>query len=61
MRAAKYNYERQVAQDSATNTKQFWVSIRSKTTVKETITRLKNASREIAEKDTDNPGNEQSF
>lgn len=53
MRATKHNYEHQITQDSATNPKHFWSYARSKTTIKETITRLKNASGELTENDTE--------
>ena len=40
-KTAKYEYERKVARDASNNTKHFWAYVRSKTAVKETITKLK--------------------
>lgn len=41
VKTAKYNYERRVALDSVNNAKHFWAYVRSKTTAKDRITRVK--------------------
>ncbi|KAK3895087.1 hypothetical protein Pcinc_001182 [Petrolisthes cinctipes] len=51
VRTAKYEYERRVALDSKTTAKYFWAYVRSKTTVKDSISKLKTTTGEIAEND----------
>lgn len=53
VRKAKYDYERKVALDSVSNTKHFWAYVRSKTTAKETVTRLKTMDGEVTENETE--------
>ncbi len=51
VRTAKYNYEKKVAQDATYNAKHFWAYVRSKTTAKETISRLRAPNGEVTEND----------
>ncbi|KAK3871968.1 hypothetical protein Pcinc_022917 [Petrolisthes cinctipes] len=51
VRAAKFAYERKIAQDATSNTKHFWAYVRSKTTAKETITRMRTSTGEVTEDD----------
>ena len=51
VRSAKYAYEKKVALDSKENSKHFWSYVRSKTNVKEQITRVKNSEGELTKND----------
>lgn len=51
VRTAKYAYEKKIALDATSNTKHFWAYVRSKTTAKASITRLKTQTGEITEDD----------
>ena len=51
VRTAKYEYEKRVAEDATRNTRHFWAYVRSKTTAKETITRLKTHEGDVTEDD----------
>lgn len=53
VRATKYNYEKRVATDTLENPKHFWAYVRSKTSVKENITHLRNDSGTLTDNDNE--------
>lgn len=53
VRKVKYEYEKKVAIDTKRNSKHFWSYTRSKTKVKEKITRVKNINGELTRNDSE--------